>query len=496
MPTTSVRPPNWTKLAIAIAIATSTWAIAESTTAPTTAPSTAPAEAENSAPTTTVKRGDLNLALDFKGVFEPVQPFEVRLNPRRYHDEFIVTHVVEPGTKVSKGDVLLQLDTDKIDTAIAAAQNDLNIAQANLAKAQADLRLGKQSDALAMSSVKQNLVDSQTSLKRWDEVDGPNTQLANSMGSRISDFEVESATDELNELKKMYKSEDLTSETADIVMKRAIRVLDLQKLINKTNHTSYDRFQDFEFPIVRRQMSDGVDQQTIGVDQLNAAQVQGADLRQAAVVTAQAAKDEAQKNLDELKRDRELFSISSGVDGVVVYGSFKHKAWTPIDPDQLSPGEKVQPSQILLTVYQPGRLNLTTECPEDQLTYFTAGTKVTVTPQSLPDLTYGGACHAPPAVADSGQVFNIRVDLPTVDNRLAPGYAANVNLNAGKRADVLLVPTTAVWRNKVWVTTPNSKTPEPRLVTVGATDGKNIEIKSGLTEGDTVLTQAPHAGGQ
>jgi HlyD family secretion protein len=493
--TTSVRPPAWPKLAIAIAA--STWAIAGSTTAPSTAPSTTPtAAADESAPTSTVKRGDLNLALDFKGVFEPIQPFEVRLHPRRYHDEFLITQAVEPGTKVSKGDVLLQLDTAKIDTAIAAAQNDLNVAQANLAKAQADLRIGKQADALTLSATKQNLVDSQTSLKRWDDIDGPIIQLANSMGSRISDFEVESATDELNELRKMYKSEDLTSETADIVMKRAIRVLDLEKLISKANHGAYDRYHDFESGIARRQMSDGVDQQTIGVDQLNAAQVQSADLRQAAVITTQAARDEAQKNLDELKRDRELFSINSGVDGIAVYGSFKHKAWTPIDPDQLAPGEKVQPDQILLTVYQPGKLNLIAECPEDQLTYFTSGTKVSVSPQSLPDLTYDGTCHAPPAVAESGQTFNIRVDLPAVDPRLAPGYAAAVNLNAGKREDVLLVPATAVWRNKVWMTTPNSKTPEPRIVTVGATDGKNIEVKSGLTEGDTILTTAPHASGQ
>jgi HlyD family secretion protein len=491
----SPRAHHWTKLAIAAAIAASTWAIASSTTTPTTSPSTAPSATPAAADSTTVHRGNLDLALDFKGVFEPIQPFEVRLNPRRYHDEFIITQIVPPGSKVSKGDILLQLDTDKIDTAIAAAQNELTIADANLAKAQADLRIGKQADALTMSSAKENLVDSQTQLKRWDDIDGPIAQLANSMPSRIADFEVENANDELNELKKMYKSEDLTSETADIVMKRAVRVLGLQKLIDKTNHAANDRYDDFEFGILRQQMSDGVDQQSIGVDQLNAAQVQSADLRQTALVTAQAGRDDAQKNLDQLHRDRELFSITSGVDGIVVYGSFKQKAWNPIDPDQLAPGEKVQQDQVVLTVYQPGRLSLTAECPENQLSYFTAGTKVNVTPQSLPDLTYEGTGHAPPAVADAGQLFSIPIDLPAVDPRLAPGYAADINFNAGKRENVLLVPLTAVWRDKVWLAT-DPKNPEPRTVTLGASDGRNIEIKSGLKEGDTILTQAPHPAGQ
>lgn len=481
---------NWTKLALACGIAASAWAVAGNTTAPTTAPTLIDLPGY-----TTVHRGNLNLALDFKGVFEPVQPFEVRLNPRRYHDDFIISHVVAPGTKVSKGDMLLELDTDKIDTAIAAAQNELNIARANLAKAQADVRLGEQADAQSMSTAKQQLVDSQTTLKRWDDIDSSIALLASSMTSRISDYYVESDTDELNELKKMYKSEDLTNETADIVMKRAVRVLDLEKLISKTMHAATDRYADFEAGIQREQLVNGVGQQSIGVAQLSAAQIQSSDLRQTSLVTAQAAEEEARKNLDQLQRDRELFSIASGFDGVVVYGNFQHKAWKPIEPDQLVPGEKVQADQVLLTVYRPGKLGLSIECPENQLGYFSAGAKVRVTPQAMPDLTYDGLCQTPPVIAETqgqDQIFNIAVDLPSVDQRLAPGYWADVNYNAGERRNVLLAPLSAVWRDKVWISKPFSSVEEPRSVVIGASDGRDVEIESGLSAGEIVLTEAPH----
>ncbi|MGD0461935.1 MAG: biotin/lipoyl-binding protein [Tepidisphaeraceae bacterium] len=485
---------NWTTLALACGIIASAWVMAGNTTAPTTAPAAAA-----SGDSTIVHRGNLNLSLDFKGVFEPVQPFEVRLNPRRYHDDLIIRRVVAPGTKVSKGDVLLELDTDKIDTAIAAAQNQLNIAQANLTKAQADVRLGGQADAQSMSAAKQQLVDSQTELKRWDDIDSGIALLARSMISRISDYYVESYTDELNELKKMYKSEDLTNETADIVMKRAIRVLDLEKLMSKTAHAGSDRYADFEAGIQREQLLNGVSQQSIGVAQLNATQIQSSDLRQTSLVTAQAAEEEARKNLDQLRRDLELFSVASGIDGVVVYGSFQHKAWKPIEPDQFAPGEKVQADQVLLTVYRPGKLGLTAECPENQLGYFSAGTKVRVTPQSTPDLVYEGICQTPPAIAETQgqqQIFNIAVDLPPADRRLAPGYWADVNYNAGDRRNVLLVPVSAVWRDKVWITKLGSSAQEPRWVVIGASDGRNVEIKSGLAEGESVLTKAEHPAGQ
>jgi HlyD family secretion protein len=488
---------RWTKLAVVCGIAAATWAAADKSAPTATAPSTSPAA--DIGPTTVVHRGNLDLALDFKGVFEPVQPFEVRLNPRRYHDDFIIKHAVAPGTKVSKGDVLLELDTDKIDTSIAAAENELRIAQANLAKAESDVRLGQQADAQSMSSSKQQLVDVQTELKRWDEIDSPIALLARSMQSKISDYYVENATDELNELKKMYKSEDLTNETADIVMKRAVRVLGLETTLSKVAHSDTDRYADFESPIQREQMVDTVNQQTITLAQLNAAQTQGGELRQTTLATAQAAADEARKNIDQLRRDRELFSISSGLDGIVVYGNFDHKAWHPIEQDRFNPGEKVQADQVLLTVYHPGELRLAAECPENQIGYFSAGTQVRITPQSIPDLAYDGICQPPPVIADgqgAQQTFDISVDLPSVDQRLAPGYSADVNYNAGNRQNVLLVPVTAIWRGKVWFAKSGSPNPEPRLVVTGASDGQNVEIKSGLSEGDAVLTQAKHPAGQ
>lgn len=466
-------------------------------TAPSTAPSTAPtAAAETSGKTTIVRRGNLDLAMDFQGIFEPLDPYLVRVRTRQYHDDFVVKHAVAPGTKVAKGDVLLELESDKIDTAVAAAENELRIAQANRAKAEADVALGQQSDALSMTDAKQDLVNSQTELKRWDDIDSGMQLLAAQLQSRISDFYVESDADELDQLRKMYKSEELTNETADIVLKRAIRTLDLQSTIDKITHSITDRYAQFEQAIRREQLAASLGAQTIGVAQLTAAQVQGRELRETALVTAKAAEDQASKHLDELKRDQGSFSITSGIDGIVVYGSFTDRAWHPIQPEQLASGEKVQPEQVLMTVYRPGELRLSLQCPENQVGYFSPGMKVRIVPVALQDLSYDGICEPTPIVGE-GQSFNLIVDLPTVDARIAPGFGANVNLNAGSVKDALLVPLTAVWRDKVWVSTigPDGKrTEEPRIVTLGKSDGENVEVKSGLSEGDAVLTQAKHPG--
>ncbi|WP_299957018.1 efflux RND transporter periplasmic adaptor subunit [uncultured Modestobacter sp.] len=74
------------------------------------------------------------------------------------------------------------------------------------------------------------------------------------------------------------------------------------------------------------------------------------------------------------------------------------------------------------------------------------------------------------------------------------GMAATVAIQAGEIADALVVPVTAVQgsvqNGTVWVPGADG-TPEERPVTLGLTDGQQVEITGGLTEGEHVLEFVP-----
>ncbi|MBB3674558.1 efflux RND transporter periplasmic adaptor subunit [Modestobacter versicolor] len=74
------------------------------------------------------------------------------------------------------------------------------------------------------------------------------------------------------------------------------------------------------------------------------------------------------------------------------------------------------------------------------------------------------------------------------------GMAATVAIQAGEATDVLVVPVTAVQGSvqtgRVWVPGADG-TPEERPVTLGLTDGEQVEITGGLTEGEPVLQFVP-----
>jgi multidrug efflux pump subunit AcrA (membrane-fusion protein) len=80
--------------------------------------------------------------------------------------------------------------------------------------------------------------------------------------------------------------------------------------------------------------------------------------------------------------------------------------------------------------------------------------------------------------------------------RVFPGLAAEITIPAGQASDVLTLPTTAVEglvdTGNVWLAS-GSGAPEERAVGLGISDGKVVQITSGLKEGDQVLEFVPGA---
>ena len=172
-----------------------------------------------------VKHAALKLTVNAGGAFEPIDPFEVRLRFKSYVGDLIVISAAKPGQQVAKDDIILQIDDKQIQRQLASAENDLTAAKANYEKEQSDVALGEKADALAMQVQTEEVKNSQNSLKWWEQVDGKQMLQNADLSVQYSKDSVGDQEDELDQLKKMYKSEELTNATADIVVRRALRAL-------------------------------------------------------------------------------------------------------------------------------------------------------------------------------------------------------------------------------------------------------------------------------
>jgi len=456
---------------------------------PASVPSTGPS-------TTAVKRGTLDLTVKASGWLEPVDPYELRIRPKAYSGDLIIASAVAPGAQVAKGDLLLELDSTQIKRQVAAAESELASAKANYEKAQLDVKLGDEADALAMKMQEDEVKNAENGLKWWEQVDGKHMLENADLAVKNAKDGVSDQEDELDQLKKMYKSEELTSATADIVVKRALRQLDRAKIGLRMTEERSDKTRKNDYEVNHSRIEYGVEGQKQALERLKAQQAQSKVARQGGLTGAKLGLEAAEEKLTNLKGDVDQFAIHAPQSMVIFYGQLSNGSWSNNNPRAMRPGEKLilnpghMAPAVQMTGITPGKMRFVVDVPEDKILLVERGQKVTITPTALPQVTIQGTVGDPPKVpTGGGSSFSVPVELNNVDPQLEPGMKGSVKIASGSNENVLLVPTTAVKDKKVWKHQADGSDKEVE-VTTGRSDGDNIEIKSGLNEGDPVLTTA------
>ena len=459
---------------------------------PATSPASQPATAPAGPLSHVVKKGRLTLKIDAAGTFLPANPVEIRIRPDAFKGELTIASAAANGAGVKKGDTILAIDPGDLTRELDAARNDLTTAKANHAKAEADATLGDKSDALAMKMADTAAKKGDADLKWWDDLIGPQMLARTDIGLKQMQNYVDDQSDELDQLKKMYKTEDLTGATADIVLKRAVRQYDMSKVEQKLSQEQAKKTKEYDQPQSRVPLEFAAEQAKQALEQLKAAQPHGKIIRQTALKSAQLALTAAEKRVADLEKDLAMLTVAAPADGVVLYGQLADGALQPADPRTLRPKEKLAPGATVMVLFTPGSLRLGFDLPEAKLAWVKPGMKAKVTPVAWPELSYDGALAPPPPVGKASgaeQAFALAVDLSNVDPRIIPGMKASLKIDAGQSDEMLLVPVAGVNGGKVRVKAKDGKEDEREVVT-GRTDGTSIEIREGLKEGDEILLGA------
>jgi HlyD family secretion protein len=118
---------------------------------------------------------------------------------------------------------------------------------------------------------------------------------------------------------------------------------------------------------------------------------------------------------------------------------------------------------------------------------------------ALPDAKVSGRISkiAPKSKTQEGTtLFDVEIEIErTADVVLRSGYSANADIVVREKQNALLVPERLVnfAGGKATVEVPQSGSEEPqkREITVGLSDGMNVEVATGLEEGDQVVERPP-----
>jgi len=167
-----------------------------------------------------------------------------------------------------------------------------------------------------------------------------------------------------------------------------------------------------------------------------------------------------------------------------------------------TPGEvmvganSVSEGDVPMKIADLGQLLVEAEVSEVDLTLLEVKQDAEVSFPGMFGLELGGVVQSisPSAVEDRKEVvFPVKVLLKTKDERVKPGISALVEIEAERQVNQLVVPVSAVFRDResAFVFVEKEKTYEQREVEVGLSAANQTVILSGLDEGDKVTLGIP-----
>lgn len=162
-----------------------------------------------------------------------------------------------------------------------------------------------------------------------------------------------------------------------------------------------------------------------------------------------------------------------------------------------SPGIQVLPGAANYTIVNPDTVYFDAEVEETDLPNIAVGQIVNIKLDAYPNGSFQGKVQTIGMVAftssTGGNAYHVRISLPKNDNmKFKVGMGGDVEIVYNTIANPLKVPSSAVIvdsTNYVWLDD-NGRARKVN-VEVGGSNADEIEIKSGLKEGDSVISNPP-----
>ena len=163
-----------------------------------------PASGDN-IPTTQVKRGDLDIQVHANGELRAVRS-EILMAPPIGGGSLQITHLLHTGTRVKKGDLVMEFDPSEQNYKVDQSRSELQQAEQEITKAKADAEVTAASDKVALLKARFDV--------RRAELDVQKNELESSIDAKKHDLALEQAKRVLAELEQDVKSRVASNQAA------------------------------------------------------------------------------------------------------------------------------------------------------------------------------------------------------------------------------------------------------------------------------------------
>jgi multidrug resistance efflux pump len=447
--------------------------------------------------THTIAKGALKPKVQLEATFESTAMSPIKVETKAWTD-LVVLEAAAHGSKVRKGDTLVRFDTEKLVEQIRETEQDAPGGPLALELAVAELANLEQTTPAKLEAAQRGHRIASEDLAYFEKTGRSQRERNSAFNLKSAEQRLEGAREELTQLEKMYKADDLTEETEEIVLKRqrfavegAVLGLessrlfaerDMKVLIPREYETLRAARRDADAALALAEVSlpKTLAKKRLDLEKLRRDQ------------------KKADKRLIDLKKDLESLRVTAPIDGLVYYGTCENGKWSggALVAKSLVPQGKLAANAVFLTVVDPSKLTLRATATEADLQHLRPGLKGTAAAVSAPDRKLAAQIEELSFVPSPGGGYDLRLSFKKdAAVQLYPGMNAKVALGETGRGEVPLAPKESIFtegsRHVVYLPGRDGAKPEKRTVKVGETDGKLVEILEGLADGDKILAARP-----
>ncbi len=442
------------------------------------------------------KRMKIDLSLE--GTFTASKMEEVALRPDSWTDYEIVD-VADLGTKVHKGERLFKFDSEKINDAIQDLELDQRLSEISIMRSEEEFP--RTEKTLKMDFEDADRADRQAhdDFKRYNDSDRPMAVKSAEFLVKYYNFNLDYEKDELDQLEKMYKADDLTEKTEEIILKRQKSAVEFAQFSLDNAKLTSEEMLKVRLPRMDVQLKESLERTTLAKARAQMALSLDLDRARYELEQRKNARKKSIEKHTKLLADRELMEIKSPADGIVYYGQCVNGRWADTASllQKYQPHNKVTGDTVLMTIVEQRPLFITSTLEEGKRPDVSDDEKAKVVlPSEGGDRLSGKVKSISPIPVSAGKFeITFDVDQDEIPAWIVAGMSCKINITTYDKADAIVVPKKSVHDDEndpdthfVWIVDPKDADAKPqrRDVKSGKRKEDEIEIVKGLKKGDII----------
>ena len=411
-----------------------------------------------------------------------------------------IVEIVPEGTFVKRGDVLVRLNSDAIESDIAEEELAVEQAKSDLQAAEAAESIQVSENASSLRAAESALTLARLALDQWENGTLVKTKKSNDLAVEKAEKNLERLARKYEQSQKLFGEEFLSKDELDqdeIAWIDAKAALEQAKLDSEVYLTYQEKKDREQYQLDVKEAEDELDrvQKTNEINLLSKQSNTASRRRQLGLREERLAKDRTQ--LD-------ACTIVAPSSGLVVYGtSTERNRWRAQNEGAMAVGRQVRKNDLIIVLPDTTEMIASVKVHESLAGRVRPGQPVSVVVDAS-SVTIPGVVDSIGVLAESGdwrdpnrREYTVRVALhPPEDVTLKPTMRCEARITLGRVDDALAVPVTAVFNDAQlrFVYVPDGPRYVKRPVMIGRRSATEVEILAGLEAGEAVLLREPRAG--